>query len=132
MGGDLPNAIPLIVRLLENPASPIALPGSIDLFGHDCFHVLLGRGFSAEDEAFVVGFSMGTDEVCHGWHVAVFKWVAQWLYPRVYRLNRSQLAVFDRGFDYGRSLRCRNLHRLNWRSLVDSSIAALRDQYGLA
>jgi hypothetical protein len=131
MGGDEPGTIPQIVRLLENPASPIALPGSIDLYGHDCLHVLLGRGFSAEDEAFVVGFSMGTDEACRGWHVVVFKLVAFWLYPRVYRLNAAQLTVFDQGFAYGRSLERRNLHRLDWRSLVDESIAALREQLGL-
>lgn len=131
MGGDEPGAIPLIVRLLENPASPIALPGSIDLHGHDCLHVLLGRGFSAEDEAFVVGFSMGTDEACRWWHVALFKLVAFWLYPQVYRLNAAQLAVFDRGLAYGRSLECRNLHQVSWRSVVDGSIVELRDRFGI-
>lgn len=44
--------IPLIIRLLENPASPIALPGKITLHNHDCLHIILGVGVSSTDEAF--------------------------------------------------------------------------------
>ncbi|MGV0028486.1 hypothetical protein ACFE35_26145 [Phormidesmis priestleyi ANT.L61.2] len=29
---------PFIIWLLEHPNSPIALPGKIDLYGHDCLH----------------------------------------------------------------------------------------------
>jgi hypothetical protein len=50
-------SIPFFVWLLENPASPISLPGSINLHGHDCLHLLLNRGVSGHDEAFVVGFT---------------------------------------------------------------------------
>lgn len=35
--------IPWIVRLLENPQSPLALSGKISLFDHDCLHILLNR-----------------------------------------------------------------------------------------
>ena len=61
MGGDPPSSIPFLLWLLENPDSPIALPGKIDLYRHDCLHLLLDRGFSLYDEAFVVGFTMGND-----------------------------------------------------------------------
>ena len=44
MPKDPASAVPWYVRMLENPASPLALPGAIDLFGHDCLHALLGRG----------------------------------------------------------------------------------------
>jgi hypothetical protein len=53
LGGDRPDQIPFLVWLLENPDSCFALPGCIDLHGHDCLHVLLQRGFSPYDEAFV-------------------------------------------------------------------------------
>ncbi len=59
INGDPASSIPFLVWLLENLASPIALPGKIDLYCHDCLHVLLNKGFSLEDEAFVVGFTMG-------------------------------------------------------------------------
>lgn len=47
--------------LLENPDSPLPFAGKIDLYRHDCLHLLLERGLSVEDEAFVVGFTMGND-----------------------------------------------------------------------
>jgi len=131
MGGDLPGEIPAIVRLLENPSSPVALPGCIDLYGHDCLHVLLGRGFSAADEAFVVGFSMGTAIDCKPWHVGIFKLAARALYPLVYRLDEAQLAVFDRGFAYARSLARRNLHQFDFRSVATMPIEDVRRQLGI-
>jgi len=39
-----PDEIDQMVRLLENPASPYALPGAVRLRHHDCIHILLGRG----------------------------------------------------------------------------------------
>ncbi len=131
MGGDLPDKIPALVRLLENPASPVALPGSIALHGHDCLHVLLGRGFSAEDEAFVIGFSMGTALNCKAWHVAIFKFAAFFLYPSVYRLNRAQLEVFDRGFAYARTLAHRNLHAFDFRPFEKMPLDSLRARLGI-
>jgi hypothetical protein len=44
--GDPPSKIPFIVWLLENPKSPLALPGCIDLYNHDCIHLLLKQGFT--------------------------------------------------------------------------------------
>jgi hypothetical protein len=59
MPGDVASAIPWYVRLLEHPSSPLALGGAVDLRGHDCVHILLGRGLLQQDEAFVLGFTMG-------------------------------------------------------------------------
>ena len=35
MPGDLSSTVPWYVRLLENPDSPVALAGAVDLRGHD-------------------------------------------------------------------------------------------------
>ena len=51
-----------LVRLFENPASPLAFRGAITLERHDCVHVLLGRGLLGQDEAFVLGFTMGAEK----------------------------------------------------------------------
>jgi hypothetical protein len=64
MPKDGADAVPWYVRLLENPRSPVALPGAIDLFGHDCLHIVLGRGLLAQDEAFVIGYTMGSAPRC--------------------------------------------------------------------
>ncbi|MEO1404387.1 MAG: hypothetical protein AAFV72_24485 [Cyanobacteria bacterium J06635_1] len=65
-----PGEIPLIIRLFENPESPIALPGNISLYGHDCLYILFNRGISLADEAFIIGFTMGNDTKTRQLHVA--------------------------------------------------------------
>ena len=50
-----------LVWLIENPKSPFHLHGAVTLRDHDHIHVLLGRGQANDDEAFVIGFTMGND-----------------------------------------------------------------------
>ena len=78
---DKPEDIPLIVRLLENPQSPIALPGAITLYNHDCLHVLLEQKTTPEGEAFIVGFCMGNDPATKRIHVTILKLCARYIYP---------------------------------------------------
>ena len=101
---DKPEDIPWIVRLLENPASPVALPGKISLLGHDCLHLLLDRYLSSSDEAFVIGFSMGNDRKTKSWHIKLFKFFSRYLYPEPYKFAAEDFYSFDLGFEYGRSL----------------------------
>jgi hypothetical protein len=99
MPKDAPGAIPWYVRLLENPKSPFALAGAIDLFGHDCIHAVLGRGLLPQDEAFVIGFTMGRAGACPRWHASLFRWCAEHLYAKPYRFSppgarhRAELAA---------------------------------------
>jgi hypothetical protein len=109
--GDPPQAIPFLVWLLENPDSPCALPGNVSLVDHDRLHCILDRGFTAEDEAFIVGFSMGNDRLTHWIHVLILKVAAFIFYPKKYRFSFTDMQEFDRGFLVGRNLRHRNLNR---------------------
>ena len=54
--------VPLIIKLVENPKyfTSKLFTGAVDLFTHDCIHVLLGRGLLPKDEAFVIGYTMGS------------------------------------------------------------------------
>lgn len=131
MNGDPPSKIPFLIRLLENPASPVALPGKIDLYRHDCLHILLGRQFSAYDEAFVVGFTMGNDTQINWFHLAFFKVVSSWFYPKVYRFNRSHLQVFDLGVAYGQAVSARDINRFNFKEYEDQSLEELQTRLGI-
>ena len=51
-----------LVWLIENPKSPFHLHGAATLHDHDHIHVLLKRGQDNDDEAFVIGFTMGNDD----------------------------------------------------------------------
>ena len=132
MNGDLPTGIPFLVWLLENPNSPIALPGKIDLFGHDCLHLLLNKSFSSEDEAFVVGFTMGNDAQTRWFHLIFFKIFAFLFYPKTYRFHRKHFYDFDAGVVCGRSLKTRNLNQVEIKHHLNQTIDELRSHFGIA
>ncbi|MDR9405159.1 MAG: hypothetical protein RI580_17200, partial [Halothece sp. Uz-M2-17] len=129
---DSATSIPWLVRLLENSQSPVALPGSISLFNHDCLHILLGRDRSPESEAYVIGFTMGNDVRCQSIHLWIFKIFALFFYPEKYRLRWSDLGEFDRGVAHGRHLDIKNLNQINFSHLQDHSIFELRKQFQLS
>ncbi|MDJ0702018.1 MAG: hypothetical protein QNJ46_01955 [Leptolyngbyaceae cyanobacterium MO_188.B28] len=96
--------VPFQVWLLENPNSFMPLPGNITLPNHDCLHLLLNRGFSPEEEAFILGFTMGNDLNTRWLHTLLFKLASQRFYPKKYKFNREHLKRFDLGFLYGRQI----------------------------
>jgi len=125
------DQIPWRVRLFENPSSSIAFPGAISLRRHDAVHALLGRGLSSQDEAFVIGYTMGAASKIRSWHFSVFRCVATRLYPRAYRFKRSDLIAFDLGFAQGQRGKARDLHCVPFENLGDKSLAQLRRDLGI-
>ena len=129
--GDDASDIPFAVWLLENPDSPIPMPGKISLYNHDILHILLGRDKSSQDEAFIVGFTMGNDPKTNWWHLLIYKLFSYFVYPSVYKFNQDHLKVFDLGFAYGRSLKFKKIHQIEFTEYQDCSLASLRNQFGI-
>jgi hypothetical protein len=129
--GDAPSEIPKVVWLLENPASPFALPGNIDLFGHDCIHLLLKQGFASANEAYVVGFTMGNDLRTTSIHFNFFKFACLFLYPPKYRLTFAEIAILEKGFKKGRSIPTKNLNQLDLEQWNDKTLRELRKEIEL-
>lgn len=98
-----PNDISFMIWLIENPKSPFHLHGSASLKDHDAIHVLLQCGQSNDEEAFVIGFTMGTDDRIKPWEVKLFKFISRFLYPKKNRFTKQQIEIFDHGFTYGSS-----------------------------
>ncbi|OWY63586.1 hypothetical protein B7486_52270 [cyanobacterium TDX16] len=132
LSGDCPDEIPFVVWLVENPDSLLALPGKIHLREHDYLHLLLGRGFAASDEAYVIGFTMGNDLRTKRWHLWLYKLVSRLLYPPKFRSNRTDLATFDLGVARGRKLPIKNLNQLDFTGYQDWQLSSLRIGLGLA
>ena len=129
---DEPEAIPWIVRLIENPSSPIALPGKISLYNHDCLHVLLGRGVTLQDEAYIIGFTMGNDPAVNRFYVWLFWLVSQFLYPRKYRFRREDFSYYANGFEYGVKLRTKaQFTQIDFKQYEQLSVDNLRAKFGL-
>jgi hypothetical protein len=126
------GSIPYLIWLLENPASPIALPGSVDLYGHDCLHLLLNRGVSSYDEAFVIGFTMGNSEEVEPHHLSTLKFCARFIYPPPFRFNKAHLKIFDLGAMYGRKVPYRNLHKVIFDGFAKETVGSLRKKFGIS
>jgi hypothetical protein len=129
--GDEQSDIPWIVWLLENPASPIALPGNIDLAGHDCLHLLLKKGFTSSSEAYVVGFTMGNDQRTKWFHFQFFKIAVLYLYPPKYRLSRSEICILERGFKLGQRTLFKDLNKVDLVKWNTKTLEQLRSDLGL-
>lgn len=87
--------VPLIIKLVENPKYDIGLfAGYVDLFAHDCIHVVLGRGLAVKDEAFVIGYTMGTTKRMARWRRNLFMFCAKRLYPKGYKFGEDERLIF--------------------------------------
>lgn len=129
--GDPQHSIPLPVWFLENPDSPLSFPGQIYLREHDYLHILLDRGVTPEDEAFVVGFTMGNDPKTTEQHVAAFKFAARFIYPKLYRFTTAHLMIFDWGFRFGSRTTVKNLNVLDYTPFFEMKLTQFREQIGI-
>ena len=94
--------VPLIIKLVENPQYDIGLfAGNVDLEAHDCIHVLLGRGLLPKDEAFVIGYTMGSTKKMPRWRRNLFMFCSKHLYPKGYRFGEEERFVFNMGVALG-------------------------------
>jgi hypothetical protein len=125
------TAIPWIVRLFENPVGWLRLHGAIHLKDHDMIHVLLGRGLLDQDEAFVIGFTMGSTKAVSWAERAWFRFVVSRLYPEPYRISQRMLAAYDLGLEAGRELDVKDLHRVLRDDMLDRPLGAVRRELGI-
>ena len=91
--------VPLIIKLTENPKyfTSKLFTGAVDLFSHDCIHVLLGRGLLPKDEAFVIGYTMGSGKKMSRWRRNLFLWICKHLYPEGYKFTEEERYIFYSG-----------------------------------
>jgi len=86
--------IPFIVQLIENPRFELPgieiFPGATDLPTHDCIHILLGRGLASIDEAFVLGYTMGSTNRLNATEEALYTFFARNFYPEGYKFGDDE------------------------------------------
>ena len=126
-----PTAIPWVVRLFENPQGWLRLHGAVNLHDHDMIHVLLGRGLLGQDEAFVIGFTMGSTKAVSRLERMFFKFVVSQVYPHPYRISWRTLAAYDLGLEAGRELGVKDLHRLLREEMLDRPLGETRRRLGI-
>lgn len=116
-----------LVRFFENPASRFALTGAVDLFNHDCIHIVLGRGLQLQDEAFVIGFTMGTSKGLAFAEYSLFYLASRFLYPKTYRFDRAQFEVWKMAFEFGMKSAVQKIYDIDFRSLLYKKLSEVRN-----
>lgn len=121
-----------IVKLFENPASPLALPGAVNLERHDCIHAILGRGLLPQDEAFVIGFTMGTSKYISGFAEGLFKKASKYLYPKQYKFSSEHLIAFEIGLRYGKVCKAEEIYEFPFEHFLDEKLGKIRKKLGIS
>ncbi len=124
--------VPYIIQMVENPRFDLPgidiFHGATDLETHDYIHILLGRGVLPKDEAFVIGFTMGSTDQVSTTEESLFSFFTKYLYPKNYRFTDSDLRVFRDGVKLGFVSDCEPLHKVNYRELLDCSLGEIREK----
>jgi len=127
--------IPLIIRLLENPKYKLPgmtlFHGAVDLAAHDRIHMLLGRGLLTADEAFTIGFTMGSTKRVRRSEEWLFGMLARHVYPVPYTFDDTAVHIFNDAVRLGGISACRALNRVDYESYLDCSLQEIRQSLGL-
>jgi hypothetical protein len=127
--------IPYIVRVVENPAFDLPLVdvfhGATSLQTHDYLHVILGRGLLPKDEAFVIGFTMGSTDKVGATEEFLFGLFAKHLYPREYRFTDDDFRVFKDAVRLGFISDCRSLCEIDYADYLDLPLGEIRRALGI-
>ena len=123
-----PEDVPFIIRLIENPKYDTGLFGGVTTLGaHDCVHVLLGRGLLLKDEAFVIGYTMGSTKTLSRWRKNLFLFCTKYLYPEGYKFREEERFVFNMGAMAG-SLCPTDLSQINFKKYLNKQTGAIRKE----
>jgi hypothetical protein len=127
--------IPLMIQLVENPRFNLpgfdVFHGAVDLKTHDRIHILLGRGLLPMDEAFTIGFTMGSTNRVSTLEENLYAFFSKHLYPKVYRFKEDDIRVFKDASKLGYISDCRPLNETNFDEFMDVSLRQARAQLGI-
>ena len=127
--------IPLIIQLVENPKYDLPgidiFPGATDLHTHDMIHIVLGRGLLAKDEAFVIGFTMGSTDRVGATEEGLYGFFAKYLFPKIYRFGDDEMVVFKDAVRLGYISDCRSLAEVDYDAMLDWTLGRIRAELGV-
>lgn len=129
------NDIPLIIQMVENPKFDIPgitiFNGAVDLNTHDCIHALLGRGLLSHDEAFTIGFTMGSTNRVGDAETKLYSLAAKYLYPGPYKFKDDDIEIFKDAVHLGYVSDCQPLDKIDFSRYMDVPVARVREAIGL-
>ena len=116
---------------MENPKYDIGLfAGNVSLYNHDCIHLLLGRGLRVKDEAFVIGYTMGSTKKMRRWRRNLYMFCAKYLFPQGYSFGEEERFVFNMGVMAGSQCPS-DLSNVDFNQYVNNRISFVRKELGI-
>jgi len=133
--GEYDEGVPLMVQLVENPNYSFPgitfFHGAVDLQQHDCIHLILGRGLLPKDEAFAIGFTMGSTKKVTTTEETLYSWISKYFYPNVYKFSDEDLNVFRDAIRLAYISSCQPLDEIDFDTYLDKSLTTIRNDIGL-
>lgn len=127
--------IPVIVKLIENPDFSIPgftlFHGAVGLDAHDSIHILLGRGLLSEDEAFTIGYTMGSTRQTGMFEARLFEVVTRHLYPQAYAFGDREIEIFYSALKLAETSDCEALDQVDYTPLLDDTLEQARRKLGI-
>ncbi|MCG8668859.1 MAG: hypothetical protein MI867_05555 [Pseudomonadales bacterium] len=129
------DSIPLIVQLVENPSYDLPgveiFSGATNLETHDYIHLLLGRGVLPKDEAFVLGFTMGSTNRVGSIEEKLYGLFTKYLYPKHYRFTDEDFQIYKDAVRLGYVSDCQPLDGVDYESLASLTLKQARERIGI-
>lgn len=131
--------VPLIVQIVENPKYDNFLtrcfcdpfPGRVDLLQHDYIHLILGRWMLMKDEAFVVGFTMGSNNNMFTWRLILYSFVARFLYKKPWKFDKQDIRVFWDAANTWWVSNTKSLSKVDFNKYLDLPLKEIRKILGI-
>lgn len=127
--------IPLIVKLAENPTFSIPgitlFHGAVDLLAHDYIHILLGRGLLPADEAFTIGYTMGSTRQVSEIESFLFEFITKHLYPTDYQFKDRDIHIFRTALQIAKETKSQALDQVNFEPYKNTKIGEIRSLLGI-
>ena len=127
--------IPYIIQIVENPKFDLPggdiFHGKTDIETHDYLHIILGRGVLTKDEAFVIGFTMGSTNRVTSTEENLYSFFAKYLYPKAYRFTDDDLHVFKDAVKLGFISDCQSLSEVDYSRYLQHPLEEIREDLGI-
>lgn len=127
--------VPLIIKLIENPEYDLPyidiFHGAVDLYHHDCIHLLLGRGMLPKDEAFVIGFTMGSTNKVNIFEKMLFKFITKYIYKKPWNFTDDDIQILDMAVTLGHNSKVLPLDKIDFKSMEEKTLGEIRKELGL-
>jgi len=126
---------PLMTRLHNNS---VLRDSIVSCFNHpldnsqqDFMHIMLGRGFLASDEAFVIGFNLGCCNKVISSVQMLYTFASRNIYPQLPELDKDARCILKDAIKLGYISNCTPLDNFDFAPWLDYSISKVRQVAGV-